>query len=113
MSTEAYPFRPPAAEVRDFRGALRFTDDSVWWKGVTVRLPNTVGTGDGSYAFNTGDLTLRARSSHTDFADMRWVYPRMPSNTEGSLSFDLKWREGREEYLATGMDLTQRADGRR
>jgi translocation and assembly module TamB len=106
LSTEAYPFRPPGAEVRDFRGMLRFTDDSVWWKGVTVRLPNTVATGDGTYAFNTGDLTIRARSERADFADMRWVYPRMPSNTRGKLNFDLKWREGREDYVATNMNLT-------
>ena len=106
LSTEAYPFRPPAAEVRNFRGMLRFTDDSVWWKGVNVRLPNTVATGDGTYAFNTGDLTIKAHSPKTDFADMRWVYTRMPSNTRGSLSFDLKWREGFEDYLATNMNVT-------
>ena len=106
LSTMAYPFRPPAADIRNFRGRLLFTDDSVWWKGVTVHLPNTIATGDGSYAFNSGDLTLRAHSPKTDFADMRWVYPRMPSNTRGNLNFDLKWREGREEYVATNMNLT-------
>ena len=106
LSTEAYPFRPPAADIRNFRGALRFTDDSVWWKGVTVNLPNSVATGDGTYAFNTGDLTIKAHSPKTDFADMRWVYPRMPSNTRGNLNFDLKWREGMEEYIATRMNVT-------
>src|SRR6185369_14309275 len=105
LSTEALPFRPPAAEVRDFHGRLLFTDDSVWWKGVTVRLPNSVATGDGTYAFNSGDLTIKSHSPKTDFADMRWVYPRMPSNTRGNLNFDLKWREGFEEYIATNMNV--------
>jgi translocation and assembly module TamB len=106
LSTQAYPFRPPAADIRSFRGNLRFTDDSVWWKGVTVRLPNTVATGDGTYAFDSGDLTITAHSPKTDFADMRWVYPRMPSNTRGNLNFDLKWREGFEEYIATSMNVS-------
>lgn len=106
LSALAFPFRPPPADIRDFRGRLQFTDDSVWWKGARVRLPNTVAVGDGTYAFNSGDLTIEARSERTDFADMRWVYPRMPSNTRGSLHFDLKWREGREEYVATNMNLT-------
>jgi translocation and assembly module TamB len=105
LSAEALPFRPPAADIRNFRGILRFTDDSVWWKGVTVRLPNTVATGDGTYAFDSGDLTIKAHSNKTDFADMRWVYPRMPSNTTGSLDFDLKWREGLEQYVATNMNV--------
>jgi translocation and assembly module TamB len=106
LSTQAFPFRPPAADIRNFRGRLLFTDDSVWWKGVTVRLPNTIATGDGTYAFNSGDLTIKAHSPKTDFADMRWVYTRMPSDTRGNLNFDLKWREGMEEYIATGMNVT-------
>ena len=105
LSTYALPFRPPGAEVRDFKGRLLFTDDSVWWKGVTVRLPNTLAKGDGTYAFDSGDLTIRAHSPKTDFADMRWVYPRMPTNTTGSLDFDLKWREGLEDYVGTHMNL--------
>jgi translocation and assembly module TamB len=106
LSGIALPFRPPAAEVKDFRGRLRFTSDSVWWKGVNVRMPNTVATGDGSYVFDSGDLTLLAHAEPADFTDFRWVYPRMPSNTRGKLNFSLKWREGREEYLATNANLT-------
>lgn len=105
LQMDAYPFRPPAAEVKDFKGRLRFNDDSVWWKGVTARMPHTVASGEGSYGLETGDLTLRAHANPADFADMRWVYPRMPSNARGKLDFDLKWREGFEEYVATNMNV--------
>jgi translocation and assembly module TamB len=106
LQMNAYPFRPPGAEIEDFRGRLHFTDDSVWWKGVDVRLPNTVASGDGVYEFDSGDLTIHATSRKVDFADMRWVYPRMPSNARGSLVFDLKWREGMEEYIARDADVS-------
>jgi autotransporter translocation and assembly factor TamB len=108
LRMEAFPFRPPAAEVRDFRGLLPFNDDSVWWRGVTVRLPKTVATGDGSYVFNSGDLTLQAHGNPMVFADMRWVYPRLPADAHGKLDFDLKWRGALEDYKALNMDI---ADG--
>jgi translocation and assembly module TamB len=103
---DAYPFRPPGAEVRDFRGKLHFTDDSAWWKNVYVELPHTAATGDGVYEFDSGDLTVHADAQKVDFADMRWVYPRMPSNARGKLSFDLKWRKGLEEYVARNADVS-------
>ncbi len=105
LEMQAYPFRPPAAEVRGLRGDLPFTDDSVWWHGVTVRLPNSVVSGDGSYGFKTGDLTITAHGAPTSFADMRWLYPRMPSNAGGTLDFDLRWRDAVEEYRAYNMSV--------
>ena len=105
LTMEAYPFRPPAADVRGFQGTLPFTNDSVWWHGVTARLPNSVITGDGSYVFNNGDLTLRAHASPAAFADLRWLYPRMPSDAHGKLGFDLKWRDAVEDYRGYNMDI--------
>ncbi|HET9424375.1 MAG TPA: translocation/assembly module TamB domain-containing protein, partial [Gemmatimonadaceae bacterium] len=106
LSMKAYPFRPPGAEVTAFRGVLRFTNDSAWWRRVNVRLPNTVASGDGSYHFDSGDLTIVARGNPVDFADLRWVYPRMPSNARGKVDFSLKWREGMEEYVARNANVT-------
>src|SRR4051812_14372096 len=105
LTMKAYPFRPPAAEVRGFRGTLPFTDDSVWWRGVTARLPRSVVSGDGSYVFDSGDLTLRAHAQPAYFADMRWLYPRLPSDAHGKLDVDLKWRGALEDYRGYNMDI--------
>ena len=105
LTMQAYPFRPPAAEVRGFQGTLPFTNDSVWWRGVTARLPNSVISGDGSYVFQSGDLTLRAHAQPAAFADLRWLYPRMPSDAHGKLDFDLKWRDAVEDYHGYNMDI--------
>jgi translocation and assembly module TamB len=105
LTMEAYLFRPPAADLRGFQGTLPFTDDSIWWHGVTARLPNSVISGDGSYAFKSGDLTMRAHAAPAAFADLRWLYPRMPSDAHGKLDFDLKWRDAVEEYIGYNMDI--------
>lgn len=105
LTMDAYLFRPPAAEVRGFQGTLPFTDDSVWWHGVTTRLPNSVISGDGSYAFKSGDLTVRAHAAPASFADLRWLYPRMPSDAHGKLDFDFTWRDALEEYIGYNMDI--------
>ena len=105
LTMQAYPFRPPAAEVRGFQGTLPFTDDSVWWRGVTARLPHSVIRGDGSYVFRSGDLTMRAQAGPAAFADLRWLYPRMPSDAHGQLDFDLKWRDAVEDYRGYNMDF--------
>ena len=105
MTGDVYPFRPPAAEVRGFQGSLPFTDDSVWWRGVTARFPNSVVTGDGSYVLSSGDLTMRAHAQPVALADLRWLYPRMPSDAHGALDFSLEWRGAHEDYLGYNMNI--------
>ena len=105
LTMQAFPFRPPAADISGFQGTLPFTNDSVWWTGVTARLPKSVITGDGSYVFNSGDLTLKAHAQPATFADLRWLYPRMPADAHGKLDFDLKWRDGVEDYRGYNMDI--------
>jgi translocation and assembly module TamB len=105
LSMVAYPFRPPAAVVRDLVGAFRFNNDSLWWKGAIVRLPNSTAMGDGSYALSSGDMTLTVHSDPASFADMRWVYPRLPANGHGSLDLALKWRGAAQDYTFTNTDI--------
>ena len=52
----AFPFRPPAAIVRDVKGVVAFNNDSAWWKGAYAAMPRSKATGDGVYSFNSGDL---------------------------------------------------------
>ena len=106
LTMVAYPFRPPGAVVRNLIGSFPFTDDSVWWHGVQARLPQTRIGGDGSYVFDTGDLTLTAHAEPFRFADMRWVYPRLPANGQGKTDVSVKWRGATNDYAARNTDVT-------
>jgi translocation and assembly module TamB len=106
LSMVAYPFRPPGAVVTNLMGSFPFTDDSVWWHGIQARLPQTRIGGDGSYVFDTGDLTLTAHAEPFVFADMRWMYPRLPSNGRGKADVSVVWRGATNDYAARNADLT-------
>ena len=106
LSMIAYPFRPPPAVVRNLVGAFRFDNDSLWWKGAIVRLPNSTAMGDGSYVLSSGDMTLTVHSDPASFADMRWIYPRLPANGHGSLDLALMWRGAAQDYTFTNTDIS-------
>lgn len=101
----ALPFRPPAAVVRDLKGTFLFNNDSLWWRGVAATLPGSRVSGDGSYELNTGDMALALRAAPAAFADLRWVYPRLPSQGQGTLDFAMLWRGSTQNYLARNADI--------
>lgn len=105
LQTVALPFRPPAAVVRDLSGVLHFNGDSVWWRDVTARMPGSLLTGDGRYAFSTGDLELAARGRPAALADFRFVNPRFPSDGGGPLNFRMEWRGTTAEYRVEEADV--------
>ena len=105
LEMEALPFRPPSATVTDMMGNLRFDNDSVWWHALAVEMPGSRLRGDGSYSFETGDLTIQARARPASFADFRWVYPRFPSDGGGPLDFEMQWRGTTEEYWVRNADV--------
>ena len=108
LNTMAYPFRPPAAEVRDLRGAFLFNDDSVWWSSAYAELPGSRVSGNGKYIFDSSDMTLVLRGAPAAVGDFRWVYPRLPSEGEGTLDFRLDWVGATETYIAQNADIRVR-----
>jgi translocation and assembly module TamB len=102
----ALPFRPPAAVVTEMRGRFLFNNDSLWWRGVRAAMPGSRVSGDGSYAFSSGDMTLTLRGAPAALADLRWLYPRLPSEGEGTLDFALRWKGGVEDYAARNANVT-------
>ena len=106
MSMRAYPFRPPGAIVRDLKGAFSFNNDSAWWKSAYVEMPSSKANGSGSYVFSSGDMTLNVHSDPASFADLRWVYPRLPSDGRGKLDLGLAWRGALQSYTITNADIT-------
>ncbi|MGH9885875.1 MAG: hypothetical protein ACREBE_10120, partial [bacterium] len=106
LHTIAYPFRPPAAIVRDLKGSFPFNNDSVWWKGAYGALTATKATGDGIYAFSTGDMTLSLHANPASFVDLRWVYPRLPASGRGKLDLGVSWKGAVQDYQVTNADVT-------
>ena len=93
LAMEALAFRPPAVQVRDLEGTFAFTGDSLWWDDALARLSDSRIAGAGAYAFEPGNITLDLRGSPVAFADLRWLYPRLPSQGGGSLAFVMRTRE--------------------
>jgi hypothetical protein len=111
MQMLAYPFREPGAVVRDIKGVFPFNDDSVWWKGVYGELPSSKMSGDGSFVFNTGDLTLAMHGEPASFADMRWVYPRLPTGN-GKFDLHMTWRGAAQDYAFTNVNSSLQGGAR-
>ncbi len=105
LAMDAFPFRPPAAQVRGLTGSFDFDDDSLWWKGVAVRLPHSALTGDGAYNLNNGDMRLTAVAKPATFADFRWIYPEFPLEGGGNLRMAVLWRGATQDYVVRDADV--------
>ena len=101
----AEPFRPPVVEVRDLQGAFEFTGDSMWWKGAKAQLPGSRISGDGKYVYGSGDMRLRLKGAPVAVADLRWLFPRLPSKGGGTLDYAMDWVGDTQEYLAQNADV--------
>ncbi len=106
LNMRAFPFRPPAALVRDLKGSFEFTNDSAWWKGAYIALPNSRATADGTFSFDNGDLALDLSSDRMSFSDLRWMYPRLPGDGRGRLDLALSWRGAVDDYQFTNADVS-------
>lgn len=84
LQAEAYPFRPPAAEVRDLRGTFNFTADSLWFRDVAAAFPDSRLAGAGTVVFG-GRTALQLTAPEVDPGDLRWLYPALPTDGGGSL----------------------------
>jgi translocation and assembly module TamB len=106
LSMIAAPFRPPVAEVRDLAGVFEFDDDSLWFRGTRAALPGSRVGGEGEYHFEDGDIVLRLVGAPVALADLRWVYPRLPSEGGGKLEFVMDGRGEGSRYIVRNADIT-------
>jgi translocation and assembly module TamB len=106
LHMNALPFNPPAVAVRDIKGVFSFTSDSVWWKGAYAELPASKATGDGSYAFTSGDMTLSMHGDPVATSDMLWLDPKLPATGTGSGDLAVTWRDAVQDYTATNATAT-------
>jgi translocation and assembly module TamB len=105
MSTKAYPFRPPPADIRALTGNFEFNDDSLWWKGAGVRLPASSLRGDGMYNISNGDMRLTLAASPARFADFKWLYRNFPESGGGTLGLQVEWKGATQDYLVRNADV--------
>ncbi len=101
LSGIAAPFRPPAAEIRDVEGTFYIVRDTLRFDDVRIVMPGSQITGDGRYGIDTQELRLALRGAPVGLADLRWLYPRLPSRGSGTLDFTMVMRDdGPSDYVA-------------
>ena len=105
MSTKAFPFRPPAADLRALTGHFEFNDDSLWWKGAAARLPASNLKGDGMYNISNGDMRLSLAAAPAAFADFHWLYMNFPTSGGGNLGLTVKWEGATQDYVVRDANL--------
>jgi translocation and assembly module TamB len=99
LRMDAYAFRPPPAKVQALAGNFEFNDDSLWWKGASVRLPASNLKGGGTYNIDNGDLRLTLAATPAALADFKWLYQRMPSEGGGNLGLSVVWKGATQDYV--------------
>jgi translocation and assembly module TamB len=108
LRSEAYIFRPPAAEIADLAGVVDVNDDSLWFRATKIELPGSRITGRGTIDLARGDVTTRLVADTASLADLRWLYPRLPAEGGGRLDLQFLLRGdttnvvAREVRLRTG-----------
>ncbi|GJG87780.1 hypothetical protein tb265_29610 [Gemmatimonadetes bacterium T265] len=98
------PFRPPAVQVRQARGTVELTSDSLWFRNVLAELPASRATLTGNYNLNNGDLRVAGSAPQVALADVRVAYPTLPTG-EASADFRAALYAHAQQYAATGLRL--------
>ncbi|MBC7790812.1 MAG: translocation/assembly module TamB domain-containing protein, partial [Anaerolineae bacterium] len=94
-------FSPPAADVRDLAGTFHVVDDSVYWRDARAQLSaSRVSKLSGTYYLDPGDLWVRLHGDTVALTDVRWLYPRLPSDGGGTLDFYALIAEDSSQYIA-------------
>lgn len=100
-------FLPPVAEVRDLRGVIEFRSDSIWFNDLNLVMPGSRARISGKYEPKSEDLTLRVLAERVALSDLRWIYPRLPSDGGGSMDFSMLWRDTADTYLARNLTVAR------
>ncbi len=107
LSTVAFPFRPPAADVRQFAGRLVLTQDSLRIHQARLVLPGSRVTLEGSYALNSAGASAgwaNVDASQLTLGDLRFARPTLPSGG-GALQARASHEDGDTHIALSGMDL--------
>ncbi|MDQ6831538.1 MAG: translocation/assembly module TamB domain-containing protein [Gemmatimonadota bacterium] len=101
----AEPFRPPVATVRELKGTFFMLNDSLWFRGMHASLESSRISGDGTYLLTPGDIALALHADTLALADLRWLYPRLPSSGGGTLDFAMRTSGKTSDFNARRANL--------
>lgn len=109
LSVRAFIWRTPVA-VDDLEGVITIQDTVVGFDVERVRLPSSELAVNGRVVTRGGrdEYRLHAEGSEVAFRDFQWLYPALPEEGGGSLTFDLETRpsgtlfHGRDAVLESG-----------
>jgi translocation and assembly module TamB len=105
MRAIAEPYRPPVADVRHLSGRFYISGDSIWFPEVSARLPASRLEASGVYDLQTASLVLRMEGDPAAFADLRWLYPRLPEEGGGQMRLAVHVRQAATRLELEDMDL--------
>ena len=84
------PFHPPALDLRGVSGTVFVNSDSVWFRNVAARLPQSAASLNGAYNLVTGDAALTAKAPTVVTDDWLWLVPLLPKGGTGAIA-DVKY----------------------
>ncbi len=106
LASIAALFNPPDADIRDMRGTIYMSKDSLWFRGLSAALPGTQLRGDVTYMLDSGDLDARFHASPLALADLRFAYPHLPASGGGSMDLTAALRhKGESDYVVRNIEL--------
>ena len=108
LSMIAEPYRPPVIDVRSLTGTIYASRDSLWWHDAKMVLPSSRVAGNGRIGFNRSGITMQLSAPSFDFADFRWLNPKLPAEGGGGLSFALRTHGDTAEYTVANADVHYR-----
>lgn len=103
LSLLAFPFRPPAAEIRSLSGRVVSAGDTLVAEGVQIALPGSRLALEGTYLLS-GGLEAAVTARPLAFADLRWLHPPLPDGS-GSVDAHVVQRGARTRVLVREVDL--------
>lgn len=105
LSTRAFVFRPPAAEIRDLRGTVLVGEDSLWLPNLQLALPGTRAAGRVTYyTTEQGGLRAALNAPRLALPDLRFAYPALPDGG-GRLQLGFAQLGERNRVVARDVEL--------
>ncbi|HSH46516.1 MAG TPA: hypothetical protein VK966_11800, partial [Longimicrobiales bacterium] len=100
LSTRAYIWDTPA-DIRQLQGTMAWQDSVLLFETPSVRLPDSELSAVGELVLGEEErFDIEARGDDVAFADFQWLYPALPDDGGGALTFRMQTQgDGRTLWL--------------
>lgn len=108
LSTRGYIYKDPF-DLRDLRGAITIRDSLIAFEATHVDLPASRAAGIGRIITEDEEdeqnYDIQIDAEELAFADLRWLYPRLPEEGGGNLELRIQTQPEGTLWLATDAQL--------